>query len=108
MKQDMCGPGLTQRVLTGGSVVGFAKLCGMTSAAAVVLGGGIALSSSAFVLQLLKDTQQLETQHGKSSPGVLLLQVRVARAPRLHSVVPPVRPTRCVLDSLANSSSRRI
>ena len=108
MQQDVCGQGLAQGVLTGGSVAGFTKLCGMTSAAAIVLSGGIALSSSGFVLQLLKDKRQLETQHGKSLPGVLLLQVRVARALRLHSTVPPVRPTRRVMDSLAHSSSRRM
>jgi len=39
-----------------------------------VLGGGLALSSSAFVLQILKDKDQLGTRFGKSSFGVLLLQ----------------------------------
>jgi Kef-type K+ transport system membrane component KefB len=43
-------------------------------AAQVVLGGGLALSSSAFVLQLLKDKKELETTKGKHSFGVLLLQ----------------------------------
>merc|ERR1719401_622360 len=54
MKRDVFGLGLAQVVLTGCAVAGIAKLCGMSSAATVVLGGGIALSSSAFVLQLLK------------------------------------------------------
>eukprot|EP00578_Thalassiosira_sp_NH16_P021433 CAMPEP_0181103204 /NCGR_PEP_ID=MMETSP1071-20121207/14738_1 /TAXON_ID=35127 /ORGANISM="Thalassiosira sp., Strain NH16" /LENGTH=490 /DNA_ID=CAMNT_0023186257 /DNA_START=10 /DNA_END=1483 /DNA_ORIENTATION=- len=74
MKNDVFGLGLAQVVLTAGSVAGIARLCGLSSAAAVVLGGGIALSSSAFVLQLLKDKQQLETRHGKSSLGVLIMQ----------------------------------
>jgi Kef-type K+ transport system membrane component KefB len=39
-----------------------------------VLGGGLALSSSAFVLQLLKDKQQLATRFGKAAFGVLLFQ----------------------------------
>ena len=51
-----------------------AKLCGLSTAAQVVLGGGLALSSSAFVLQLLKDKDELETVKGKHSFGVLLLQ----------------------------------
>jgi monovalent cation:H+ antiporter-2, CPA2 family len=42
--------------------------------AAIMLGGGLALSSSAFVLQLLKDKNQLDTEYGKASFGVLLLQ----------------------------------
>lgn len=74
MKKDVFGLGLAQVILTASTVAGIAKLCGLSSAAMVVLGGGLALSSSAFVLQLLKDKQQLETRHGKSSLGVLILQ----------------------------------
>ncbi|KAL3822851.1 hypothetical protein ACHAXA_006215 [Cyclostephanos tholiformis] len=74
MKKDVFGLGLAQVVLTSSFVAGIAKFCGLSSAAMVVLGGGLALSSSAFVLQLLKDKQQLETRHGKSSLGVLILQ----------------------------------
>ncbi|KAL7541539.1 hypothetical protein ACHAXR_011697 [Thalassiosira sp. AJA248-18] len=74
MKNDVFGLGLAQVVLTTCSVAGIASLCGMSSAAMIVLGGGIALSSSAFVLQLLKDKQQLEERHGKASLGVLILQ----------------------------------
>ena len=51
-----------------------ARACGLSTAAQVVLGGGLALSSSAFVLQLLKDKRELETSKGKHSFGVLLLQ----------------------------------
>jgi voltage-gated potassium channel Kch len=40
----------------------------------VVLGGGLALSSSAFVLQLIKDKKDLATRYGKASFGVLLFQ----------------------------------
>jgi len=74
MKKDVFGLGLAQVVLTAALVAGVASVCGMSSAAMIVLGGGIALSSSAFVLQLLKDKQQLETRHGKSSLGVLIMQ----------------------------------
>ncbi|KAL9185378.1 hypothetical protein ACHAXT_003155 [Thalassiosira profunda] len=74
MKNDVFGLGLSQVVLTAASVAGIASLCGLSSAAMIVLGGGVALSSSAFVLQLLKDKQQLETRHGKSSLGVLIMQ----------------------------------
>lgn len=75
MKNDVFGLGLAQVVLTTATVAGIASmLCGQSTAAAIVLGGGIALSSSAFVLQLLKDKEQLETRHGRSSLGVLIMQ----------------------------------
>jgi CPA2 family monovalent cation:H+ antiporter-2 len=74
MKKDVFGLGLSQVILTAASVAGIAALCGLSPAARIVLGGGIALSSSAFVLQLLKDKKQLDTRHGKSSLGVLIMQ----------------------------------
>jgi Kef-type K+ transport system membrane component KefB len=74
MKKDVFGLGLAQVILTAGAVAGVASMCRMSSAAMIVLGGGIALSSSAFVLQLLKDKRQLDTRHGKSSLGVLIMQ----------------------------------
>ena len=75
MKKDVFGLGLSQVLVTATLVAGIAKLlCGQSSAAMIVLGGGIALSSSAFVLQLLKDKEQLETRHGKASLGVLIMQ----------------------------------
>ncbi|KAL7473169.1 hypothetical protein ACHAXS_013567 [Conticribra weissflogii] len=74
MKNDVFGLGLAQVLLTAGLVALIASMCNMSSAAMIVLGGGIALSSSAFVLQLLKDKNQLETRHGKASLGVLILQ----------------------------------
>ena len=74
MRKDVFGLGLSQFLVTGAAVALVAYLCGLSAAAMVVLGGGLALSSSAFVLQLLKDKDQLATQFGKSSFGVLLLQ----------------------------------
>jgi Kef-type K+ transport system membrane component KefB len=74
MKNDVFGLGLVQVLLTASAVAGIASLCGLSSAAMIVLGGGIALSSSAFVLQLLKDKKQLDTRHGKSSLGMLIMQ----------------------------------
>ena len=74
MKKDVFGLGLAQVIVTATLVAGVAKLCGLSYASMIVLGGGIALSSSAFVLQLLKDKQQLETRSGKASLGVLIMQ----------------------------------
>jgi Kef-type K+ transport system membrane component KefB len=74
MRKDVFGLGGSQFLITGAVVAMIARMCGLSFAAQIVLGGGLALSSSAFVLQLLKDKDQLETQFGKSSFGVLLLQ----------------------------------
>jgi len=74
MRAIVFGLGGAQMAITAGLVALVAKLCGLSGAAQVVLGGGLALSSSAFVLQLLKDKNELETVKGKHSFGVLLLQ----------------------------------
>jgi CPA2 family monovalent cation:H+ antiporter-2 len=74
MRMDVFGLGLSQFLITAVAVAMVARTCGMDFASQVVLGGGLALSSSAFVLQLLKDKNQLETEFGRSSFGVLLLQ----------------------------------
>jgi len=74
MRKDVFGLGGSQFMFTAIAVALIAKVCGLDSAAQIVLGGGLALSSSAFVLQLLKDKNQLETTFGKKSFGVLLLQ----------------------------------
>lgn len=74
MRKDVFGLGGSQFLVTGLVVALIAGLCGLSPAAQIILGGGLALSSSAFVLQLLKDKNQLSTQFGKSSFGVLLLQ----------------------------------
>jgi len=47
---------------------------GASGPAAVVLGGGLALSSSAFVIQLLSEKGELATRFGRASFGILLFQ----------------------------------
>jgi len=74
MRKDVFGLGGSQFIFTAIAIAFIAKICGLSSAAQIVIGGGLALSSSAFVLQLLKDKNQLETTFGKKSFGVLLLQ----------------------------------
>eukprot|EP01037_Dinobryon_pediforme_P018840 gene18840-19156_t len=74
MKKDVFGLGTSQFFLTSivGTIVSLA--CGLSPAAAVTIGGSLSLSSSAFVLQLLKDKNAMGTRHGKASFGILLLQ----------------------------------
>jgi CPA2 family monovalent cation:H+ antiporter-2 len=74
MRRAVFGLGGSQFALTALAIFGIAKVLGQSTAAAVILGGGLALSSSAFVLQLLKDKNQLDTKYGRSCFGVLLMQ----------------------------------
>ncbi len=74
MKKDVFGLGLSQFGLTAMVIALAGRFWNLPANALVVLGGGLALSSSAFVLQLLKDNNQLATRFGKASFGVLLFQ----------------------------------
>lgn len=77
MKKDVFGIGLTQFSATALAIAGICKLLGYSVPAMIIIGWSLALSSSAFVLQLLKDKDQMNTQYGRSSFGTLLLQVRL-------------------------------
>lgn len=75
MKRDVFGIGLSQFTVTALVIAGICRWSlGMSVPAMIIIGWSLALSSSAFVLQLLKDKGQMETQYGKSSFGTLLLQ----------------------------------
>ena len=74
MKKDVFGLGFSQFATTAAAIALAGSFLNLPANALVVLGGGLALSSSAFVLQLLKDNNQLATRFGKASFGVLLFQ----------------------------------
>jgi hypothetical protein len=75
MKKDVFGLGLSQYAITAGVIGMVARVFGgLSSPASIVVGGALSLSSSAFVLQLIKDKKELATRFGKASFGVLLLQ----------------------------------
>ncbi|WP_111494780.1 monovalent cation:proton antiporter-2 (CPA2) family protein [Marinobacter bohaiensis] len=61
---------LTAMLIIGGLVV----LTGRDIALAIVLGCGLALSSTAFVLQLLAEKKELATGHGRLAFTILLFQ----------------------------------
>lgn len=81
MKRDVFGMGLATFGVTAAAVAGVGYLAGLTGAQMIVIGGGVALSSSAFVLQLLRDRDDLGTRYGRACFGILLFQVR-GSAPR--------------------------
>ena len=74
MKTDVFGIGLGQFSITAIVIALICKVMRLSSAAMVIIGWSLALSSSAFVLQLLKDKDQMRTRYGKASFGTLLLQ----------------------------------
>ena len=72
MRKDVFGLGLCRFGVTAVVLAAVGALFNIPANALIVLGGGLALSSSAFVLQLLKDNNQLATRFGKAAFGVLL------------------------------------
>lgn len=80
MKTEIFGLGLAQFVGTTAIVAKAAQIVGkavgspFSTPSAIAVGGALALSSSAFVLQLLKDNEDTGTSHGRASLGVLLFQ----------------------------------
>ena len=86
MRTLVFGLGLSQVALTmAGTLIGhavlvsgygwfFNKAWGMSWQGAVVLGGAIAMSSTAIVVKLMAERLELESEHGKRVMGVLLFQ----------------------------------
>ena len=74
MRRSVFGLG-TAQVLATGSVITLAALAlGVPTRAALVTGFGLALSSTAFGLQILHDKGAFGTAYGRSSFAILLLQ----------------------------------
>lgn len=76
MKFDVFVLGAAQYFITGAIIAFVASWVSpsLKPEALLVLGGALALSSSAFVLQLIRDKNQLGTRFGKIAFGVLLFQ----------------------------------
>lgn len=76
MRNDVFGLGMAQFFLTGGLIASLSAFLfpNLHFGGSLLMGGGLALSSSAFALQLLRDKRQLGTRFGRASLGVLLFQ----------------------------------
>ena len=74
MRQLVLGLGLGQLLLTAGLIYLVAIAIGTTHHAAIIIGFGLALSSTAFCLKLLAERGGLSTQMGQMTFSVLLLQ----------------------------------
>ena len=75
MRRQVFGLGSAQVLLTG-AVLGAVALLffGLPPNTAILVGPALALSSTAFVLQILASQKLLPTQYGRASVAVLLLQ----------------------------------
>ncbi len=74
MRRQVFGMGSLQVVATGLVLTLALVASGLQPPVAVLLGLGLALSSTAFVLQILTERQELGTTHGRAAFAILLLQ----------------------------------
>ena len=75
MKDLVLGLGSLQVLITGGvTTIAVHELLGTSWEISLLIGSALALSSTAFVLQLLTERKALSTEYGKTSVAVLLLQ----------------------------------
>ena len=75
MRRDIFGLGLSQIVVTGAVLTGLAMLlAGQALSPAIIIGLGLALSSTAFALQILEERGDLNTRYGQKSFSILLFQ----------------------------------
>ena len=78
MRKHLFGMGSAQMLLVTAVIAIIAKLSGLSTAAAVIAGFGLALSSTAFTLQILAERDEVASEHGRASFGVLLFQDLIA------------------------------
>ena len=78
MRRPIFGVGGLQVLLCGGVLATLAMGSGMGWKTALVVGAGLALSSTAVGLQLLSERKELGTEHGRLAFAILLFQDLVA------------------------------
>jgi len=75
MRQMVFGMGALQVIITGAAITGLAYyVFGVDIRAAILIGPAMALSSTAFVLQLLQEQKMLGSKYGSSTVAILLFQ----------------------------------
>ena len=74
MRRLVFGLGLTQVMVTGALLAAIAAVAGLPTNTAIVAGYALALSSTAFVLQMLNEQKELSTRYGRASFSILLFQ----------------------------------
>lgn len=74
LRHSIFGLGLLQVLLTGLIFMGIGVALGLETSEAYIAGFGLALSSTAFGIQLLEESRQLNTTHGQGSFSILMFQ----------------------------------
>ncbi|NIW38207.1 MAG: glutathione-regulated potassium-efflux system protein KefB, partial [Gemmatimonadetes bacterium] len=74
LRRTVFGLGAAQVFVTGLALTLAAHWFGLEWAPSIIVGFGLSLSSTAFVLQLLAEKKELTTPHGRAAFGVLLFQ----------------------------------
>lgn len=74
MRHAIFGLGTLQVVLSGLVLMGIGLLCGFPLALSYIAGFGLALSSTAFTMQLLDDNNQRDTTYGRDTFAILMFQ----------------------------------
>ncbi len=74
MRQDIFGLGAAQVIISGIVLAGLAALTGAAFSAAIVIGFGLALSSTAIGLQTLEERNERPTPYGQKAFSILLFQ----------------------------------
>ncbi len=74
LRRTVFGLGSAQVLMTAVFIGGLALPAGQTWRAGVVIGLGLAMSSTAFILQTLAERGELTTRHGREAFAILLFQ----------------------------------
>ena len=74
LRQDIFGLGAAQILITGAIVAGLMLALGFDWRVATVTGGALALSSTAFGIQILRERRELTTPYGDRAFSILLAQ----------------------------------
>ena len=74
LRKSVFGLGGAQVVLTGLVLTAAGRFFGLATQTAIVAGFGLAMSSTAFVLQMLGERGELVDHHGRAAFSILLFQ----------------------------------
>jgi CPA2 family monovalent cation:H+ antiporter-2 len=90
MRTDIFGLGLAQVLVTGAILTGVFSLAGWSIEPAIIIGFGLAMSSTAFGIQILSERNEVTSTYGQKATAVLLFQ-DLAVVPLL-AIVPLLAP----------------
>ncbi len=74
MRKIVFGLGLLQVIVTISIMAGVVIFAGLSWQAGIALGGALSMSSTAVLVKLLAERQELDSSHGRETIGVLLFQ----------------------------------